>query len=295
MSRPDRQRPRRWSLAVLARKFWLGLALFVAFVAVVLLTRDVMRDWDRIQIEAQRARRLAYAVQGKPLPGTPDLENLEGRLAAHGLALGAPVFIRIFKREFELELWMKRDDRFHRFAVYPICRWSGDLGPKLAQGDWQAPEGFYTVDAKAMNPTSRWHRSFNLGFPNHFDRAHQRTGNYLMVHGGCSSTGCFAMTDPVIDEIWRLVGAALKGGQPRFHVHVFPFRMTEENLALRSHMQWASFWRDLKLGHDAFEESQLPPKVSVCQGRYVFTPAPQQMSTSHEIDGRCPPAASVRS
>ena len=146
MSRPERQRPRRRPVAPLARKVCLGLALFVVCAAGILLTRDVMHDWDRL---------------------------------------------RIFKREFELELWMKREDRFHRFAVYPICRWSGDLGPKLAQGDWQAPEGFYTVDAKALNPTSRWHRSFNLGFPNLFDRTHQRTGNYLMVHGGCSSTGCF--------------------------------------------------------------------------------------------------------
>ncbi len=295
MSRPERQRPRRRPVAPLARKVCLGLALFVVCVAGILLTRDVMHDWDRLQIEAQKARRLAYAMQGRPLPGTPDLEDLKGRLTAHGLALGAPVFIRIFKREFELELWMKREDRFHRFAVYPICRWSGDLGPKLAQGDWQAPEGFYTVDAKALNPTSRWHRSFNLGFPNLFDRTHQRTGNYLMVHGGCSSTGCFAMTDPVIDEIWRLVSAALKGGQPRFHVHVFPFRMTEENLALRSHMRWASFWRDLKLGHDAFEESQLPPRISVCEGRYVFASALQQLNSGHEIDGRCPPAANARS
>jgi murein L,D-transpeptidase YafK len=295
VSERDGQRPRRRLLGRLTRKAWIGLVLLIAGVAIVLLNRDVMLDWDRIQIEAQRARRLAYAMQGRPLPGTPDLEDLNGRLAAHGLALGAPVFIRIFKREFELELWMQRDDRFHRFAVYPICRWSGGLGPKLAEGDWQAPEGFYTVDAGAMNPNSRWHRSFNLGFPNLFDRAHKRTGTYLMVHGGCSSIGCFAMTDPVIDEVWRLVSAALKGGQPRFHVHVFPFRMTEENLMLRSHMRWASFWRDLKLGYDAFEKSQVPPRVSVCQGRYVFAPAPQSMGASHEIDGRCPPATTTRS
>lgn len=269
-------------------------AVIVAGLALLLLSRDVMRDWDRFQIETERARRLAYSVSGVALPGTPDLGDFTGRLSAHGVSLGAPVFIRIFKREFELELWMKRDDRFHRFAVYPICRWSGDLGPKLAQGDAQAPEGFYTVDAKALNPNSRWHRSFNLGFPNAFDQVHKRTGTYLMVHGGCSSIGCYAMTDPVVDEIWRLVTAALKNGQPRFHVHIFPFRMTEENLSLRKHMTWAAFWTDLKRGYDSFEETQLPPRVSVCQGRYVISPAARS-SEGQEIDSRCATGSGARS
>jgi murein L,D-transpeptidase YafK len=279
-------RPNRRRLPALTRKVYLALAVLVAGAGIYLLTQD----WDRIQIEAERMRRLAYAVGGMSLPGTPELNDFDGRLAAHAVALGAPVFVRIFKREFELELWMKRDGRFHRFAVYPICRWSGQLGPKLLEGDWQAPEGFYTVDAKALNPTSRWHRSFNLGYPNAFDRAHQRTGSYLMVHGGCASVGCFAMTDAVIDEIWRLVTAALKQGQPRFHVHIFPFRMTEANLTRYSRARWADFWRDLKPGYDAFEASQLPPTISVCQGRYAVSPAPVSTDGSAEIGHRCPSA-----
>jgi murein L,D-transpeptidase YafK len=280
------ERPRRWRLPAPTRKVYLALAVLLAGAVAILLTQD----WDRIQIEAERTRRLAYAVGGVPLPGTPDLKDFSGRLTAHAVTLGAPVFIRIFKREFELELWIKRDDRFHRFAIYPVCRWSGRLGPKLLEGDWQAPEGFYTVDAKALNPTSRWHRSFNLGYPNAFDRAHQRTGSYLMVHGGCSSIGCFAMTDAVIDEVWRLVTAALNQGQARFHVHIFPFRMTEENLARYGQARWASFWRDLKAGYDAFEASQLPPMVSVCQGRYVVSPAAAGSNGSAEIGIRCPAA-----
>ena len=212
---------------------------------------------------------------------------MPGRLSAQGLALGAPVFIRIFKREFELELWLKRGDRFQRFATYPICRWSGSLGPKLQEGDSQAPEGFYTVDAKALNPASRFHRSFNLGFPNVFDRSHNRTGSFVMVHGGCASIGCFAMTDPVVDEIWRLVTAALKGGQKRFHVHVFPFRMTEENLARRERAQWASFWRDLKRGYDAFEATQLPPRIAVCGGAYTLPRHCRASDGSHEIVDGC--------
>ena len=143
------------------------------------------------------------------------------------------------------------------------------------------------MDAAALNPASRWHRSFNLGFPNAFDRAHNRTGSFVMVHGGCGSIGCFAMTDPVVDEIWRLVTAALKAGQPRFHVHVFPFRMTEENLASREHQSWVPFWRTLKQGYDAFQTARLPPRIAVCGGTYSFAPAVPPSDGSHEIAKGC--------
>jgi murein L,D-transpeptidase YafK len=193
----------------------------------------------------------------------------------------------MFKREFELELWMRRGDRFERLAVYPICRWSGGLGPKLVEGDGQTPEGFYTVDSRALNAASRWHRSFNLGYPNAFDRANARTGSLIMVHGGCASVGCFAMTDPVVDEIWRLVTAALNGGQKRFHVHVFPFRMTAENLGARLNAPWAPFWRDLSRGYDAFEATRLPPRIGVCAGRYTVAPATAGGDVGHEIANSC--------
>ena len=282
-----RQRPARRLAALAWRRLWLGLAVVAAVAAALVLGHDTLVDRDGIEIEAERARRLAQAALRLPMPGTPDLADLPNRLAADGLAVGAPVFIRIFKREFELELWMRRDGRFHRFAIYPVCRWSGRLGPKLEEGDGQAPEGFYTVDAKALNANSRWHRSFNLGFPNAFDRAHNRTGSLIMVHGGCASIGCFAMTDPVVDEIWRLVTAALNGGQKRFHVHVFPFRMTEENLARRQDQPWAPFWRDLKRGQDLFETTGLPPRIGVCAGRYTVAQAAGASDIGHEIDNSC--------
>lgn len=274
-------------MSVARRRLWLGLVVLAAAVAALIAARELVIDRDGMAIDAERTRRLALAAAGAPLPGTPDLGNLAGRLSGQGLDLGAPVFIRIFKREFELELWLRREGRFERFAVYPICRWSGRLGPKLKEGDWQAPEGFYTVDAKALNPASRWHRSFNLGFPNAFDRAHDRTGSFIMVHGGCGSVGCFAMTDPVVDEIWRLVTAAFERGQKRFHVHVFPFRMTEENLARRRRDPWAPFWRNLNPGHDIFEATQLPPRIGVCAGAYAVAPAPPQGDGSHDIDNGC--------
>ena len=179
-------------------------------------------------------------------------------------------------------------DRFQRFAIYPICRWSGRLGPKLEEGDGQAPEGFYTVDAKALNPASRWHRSFNLGFPNAFDRAHDRTGSFVMVHGGCASVGCFAMTDPVVDEIWRLVTAALNGRPEALPCARLPLpHDARRTSARREPAPWAPFWRDLKRGYDAFEATQLPPRIAVCAGRYTFAPALPASDGSHEIDNGC--------
>ena len=246
-------------------------------------------------IEFQRWKNRTLHGLGFDLPGTPDLDNLPGRLAEHGLELGAPIFIRIFKREFELEVWLRRDGRFERFATYPVCRYSGGLGPKLHTGDKQAPEGVYTVDARALNPQSRWHRSFNLGFPNAYDRAHGRTGSFLMVHGGCSSVGCYAMTNAVIDEIWALVGAALKQGQPRFQVQVLPFRLTDTNMAAASAAAPVDFWRQLKAASDLFEADRVPPRPLVCRGRYVFEAAGKIRDGSSPVEVGCPQSKSGRS
>jgi murein L,D-transpeptidase YafK len=267
--------------------------LFLGLLAVI-IAGALFAFWPQIfslieseLIRAEKAKRWGLASTGQPLPGTPDLKNLSERLAEKGMRLGAPVFLRIFKREFELEAWIKRNDRFELFATYPVCMWSGALGPKLRQGDRQAPEGFYTVDKSALNPASKYHRSFNLGFPNAFDRAHGRTGSLLMVHGDCRSIGCYAMTNAVIDEIWNLVTAALDAGQSRFQVQVFPFRMTEDNLAWHANAPEAAFWRQLKAGYDAFEARHEPPEVSVCRGQYVFGAAGDK-DGSAPISERCP-------
>lgn len=271
------------------RLLWLFLLLAAVLTGLFALRSYYADDIEHQGIIYERARRAAYFASGQTLPGTPDLTQLGSRLSANGVALGAPIFVRIFKREFELELWMQRDGRFHRFAIYPICRWSGRLGPKIKTGDAQAPEGFYTVDAKALNPKSRWHRSFNLGFPNSFDRQHGRTGSFLMVHGGCSSIGCYAMTNRVIDEIWSIVTAALDRGQKRFQVQVFPFRMTEGSLDGRTPGPTLDFWRNLKQGYDLFEREYLPPKVSVCGGKYAFEPPGSITDGSATIDVNCRP------
>lgn len=264
-------------------------ALVVALAVVFFgLTLADPLEMERRLIGFERMKRLTLYRAGFILPGSPDLDALPERLTAHGLQMGAPVFMRIFKREFELELWMMRDGRFHRFVTYPICRWSGRLGPKLKQGDLQAPEGFYSVGAESLNPESRWHRSFNLGFPNAFDRAHGRTGSLLMVHGGCGSVGCYAMTNAAIDEIWRLITAALGNGQKRFQVQVLPFRLTQSNLDRHAESPNAAFWRQLKPGYDQFEADLLPPRVSVCGKSYAFEPAAKSGDGSGPIEAKCP-------
>lgn len=208
-------------------------------------------------------------IPGVSLPNAPDTAHLSERLQQKGFKLGDPVYLRIFKGDVEAELWMKRGPRFELFATYPICAWSGQLGPKLQEGDYQSPEGFYTIAKAQLVPNSHYHRAFNLGFPNLFDASNSRTGNALMVHGSCASAGCYAMTDPVIDELWALVTAALNAGQERVAVHVFPFRMTEERMAAFAWHPSAEFWRDLKPAYDLFEETHVPPQVSVCNKRYA--------------------------
>lgn len=258
----------------------------VAFVSVpVLLPKLPGGDVVLIKYE-RKLRRLLWDF-GLPMPREPDLANYSERLRSAGVAEGAPVLIRIFKSEFELELWMQRDGVFRRFATYPICRWSGDLGPKLQEGDSQAPEGFYTVDSSALNPNSRWYRSFNLGYPNAFDRAHGRTGSLIMVHGGCASIGCFAMTDAQMQEIWKLVTAALSGGQKRFQVQVYPFRMSEERMNGHAQSPALDFWKNLNAGNDLFESSMLPPKVNVCAGKYRFAPGEKGSPDASTIDDTC--------
>ncbi|WP_444901508.1 murein L,D-transpeptidase family protein [Microbulbifer sp. SSSA007] len=192
-------------------------------------------------------------------------------LTAQNLEYGAPIFIRIFKGSSTLELWMESNDgRFKLFKEYEICAYSGDLGPKEQEGDLQSPEGFYFVNAGRLNPWSQFHLSFNLGYPNKYDRMQGRTGSALMVHGDCVSIGCYAMTDTNINEIYTLATEALKGGQPFFRVHAFPFKLTDENLDKYRDHRWYEFWRNLQGGYKYFLVHGRPPNVEVEQGKYVF-------------------------
>lgn len=197
---------------------------------------------------------------------------LRNDLVAAGMELGQPAFIRIFKEERELEVWLRTGQSFELFRVYNICNFSGALGPKLKEGDRQSPEGFYMVDLAAMNPNSNYHLSFNLGFPNAYDQANQRTGSFLMVHGDCVSIGCYAMTDAGIEEIYLIVEAALSSGQESVAVHAFPFRMTDERLTAEQANEWYEYWQNLKSGYDIFESLRVPPGILVSDNAYAFVP-----------------------
>jgi len=198
---------------------------------------------------------------------------VEEDLAARGLVMGDPVYIRAFKEERQLELFIRNraTGKFDLFRTYPIVAASGKLGPKLAEGDGQVPEGFYAVGPKGMNPNSQYHLAFNIGYPNAFDVANGRTGSFIMIHGSNVSIGCLAMTDAKIEEIYSFCDAAHKNGQAFFRVHIFPFRMTDERMAKEAGQPWEDFWKNLKEGYDRFETERIPPEVFVEGTRYVFT------------------------
>lgn len=216
-------------------------------------------------------------------------------LLKKGMRLNAPIFIRIYKQESELEIWKKKKDGiFHKFKSYPICNWSGKLGPKLKQGDKQAPEGFYRIYNSQMNPNSKYHLSFNLGYPNAYDRSFKRTGANLMVHGGCTSSGCYAMTDALVEEIYALAREAFKGGQPYFEVHAYPFRMTTKNMRKYRYHRWINFWRMIKKGSDEFNFTRIPPIVRVCERRYHINPAFATIKYRLNPSGPCPGSPGFR-
>lgn len=193
------------------------------------------------------------------------------RLAVEaGSTLGAPVYLRITKQPAELTAFIQKPDgTFAPLKTWDICTFSGGLGPKKMEGDGKSPEGFYSVRANQMNPSSSFHLSFNLGFPNVYDRAQGYTGSYLMVHGDCVSIGCYAMTDDGIEEIWTVMAAALEGGQRAIPVHVFPFPMPGGEVpdAYADHPA-ATFWDELAPAWAAFEETRRVPTVTVRDGRY---------------------------
>lgn len=224
-------------------------------------------------------RQRSFSEGALPLPGTPNVAIFDQRLKDVGVALGAPMLIRVFKTESELEVWKEKDGQMVLFATYPICHWSGTLGPKLKEGDKQAPEGFYTVTKKQLRHAGRWPRSLLLNFPNAFDQGLARTGSDILIHGGCTSVGCFAMTNPVSDEIHRMATASIDAGQEHIPIHVFPFRMTQENLRTHQSAAWQGFWGNLKEGYDYFERTKRPPRVSACDGRYVFEDAARPSAT----------------
>ena len=192
--------------------------------------------------------------------------------------MGSPVYIQIFKEERTLDLFVKMGETYQLLDSYKICNYSGGLGPKQRQGDFKSPEGFYNVQRNQLKPDSRFYKAINIGFPNAFDRVHGYEGKYLMIHGACVSVGCYAMTDSGIDEIFQFVTGALVFGQPNVQVSIYPFRMTDANMARHKYSVYTDFWKQLKPGYDYFEQTHKPPVVSIVNGRYVVS-----KPLSHEV------------
>jgi murein L,D-transpeptidase YafK len=236
---------------------------------------------------------LGEEVNQLPTKATMELpRELLSLLQEKKMPKHSPILVRIFKEESELEVW-KQDTtgHFQILKVYPICRWSGDLGPKLHEGDRQAPEGFYTITPELMNPNSNYYLAINTGFPNSFDKANERDGTFLMIHGDCWSSGCYAMTDEQMSEIYSLARDSLLGAQPSFQIQAYPFRLTPANLARHRTNPNMAFWKMLKIGNDHFEATHLEPKVSVCDRHYVFDAySPPNSSGPPVFDptGKCP-------
>lgn len=208
------------------------------------------------------------------------------KMQAMSMAKSSPIMLRIFKEEGVLEVWKANaSNRFEMLRQYKICAWSGKLGPKVKEGDRQAPEGFYPLSPGQMNPHSSYYLAINTGFPNRFDQANGRSGSNLMIHGACSSSGCYSMTDEQMQEIFALARDAYKGGQQTIQLQALPFRMTAENMARHRNSPNIEFWKMLKPGYDQFEITKRPPDVNICEKKYVFN---QQTEGKFSPIGQCP-------
>ncbi|MGL3607381.1 L,D-transpeptidase family protein [Rhizobium sp. G187] len=237
---------------------------------------------DTLESAVYESPKVANKVE-QPLPA-----RLVAEIQKKGMDRNAPIMLRIFKEEGILEVWKaKTNNRFDKVVEYDICAWSGRLGPKIKEGDRQAPEGFYPLTPYHLNPNSKYFLAINTGFPNQFDRANGRNGTNLMIHGACSSSGCYSMTDAQILEIYAFARDAFKGGQQAIQLQAFPFRMTAENMARHRHSQHYDFWKTLKVGYDHFEVTKRPPEVNVCNKNYVFNQLTAD-GASFNPQGACP-------
>jgi murein L,D-transpeptidase YafK len=208
-----------------------------------------------------------------------------------GTVKDAPMLIRAYKKEAEFEVWKRKaDGTYVHLKTYPMCRWSGQLGPKKTEGDRQVPEGFYTITPGQMNPNSHYYLSFNVGYPNAYDRANGRGGGSIMVHGICSSAGCFSMTDKQIEEIYAIARESFAGGQRAIQMQSYPFRMTAENLAKLRLDPNMPFWKELKKGADYFELTRTETPVGVCNKHYVFGASPKGEARFDALSA-CPPVS----
>jgi murein L,D-transpeptidase YafK len=252
-------------------------AVSLLAVAAAGCTNETLDTFDKVDVDITKvSKKTDYQLSSAVL----------GKLSSMNIDRSSPMMLRIFKEEGRLELWKAdRSNRYQLVRNYKICAWSGKLGPKMKEGDRQAPEGFYPLSRANMNPNSSYFLAINTGFPNAFDRANKASGTHLMIHGACSSSGCYSMTDEQMVEIFAFARDAFNGGQSTIQLQAFPFRMTAENMARHRDNPNIEFWKMLKGGYDHFELTKRPPEVNVCEKKYVFN---QQADKSFSPAGACP-------
>lgn len=236
------------------RNFFKTAILGFAFFALSACQTNQLQTISPTRIETVRTQRLA---------------GIKEEMASKGFELGSPIFIRIYKQTSEFEIWVKKGKEYALYKNFPICKFSGELGPKLKEGDRQAPEGIYNVGASQLNPNSDYHLSFDLGFPNEYDLSLGRTGSFLMVHGNCLSIGCYAMTDHAIEEIYIITESAINKNK-NVPVIALPFRNNDENKGLYNHDKWGEFWRELALIDAKIDTDKKFPNIKVKEGHYVI-------------------------
>ena len=268
---------RVWSFALINRSLFRALITSAVLAAGALLAGC---NSDEVSLANN-------AKANQPVP-----PQLLAEMVSKDMDLQSPILVRLFKTEAELEVWKQnRSGRFALLKTYPICRWSGDLGPKVREGDRQAPEGFYSITPAQMNPQSAYYLSFNTGYPNAYDRALGHSGSQLMVHGDCSSRGCYAMTDEQIAEIYSLGRKSFFGGQHAFQFQAYPFKLTPVNMAKHRNNPNMPFWKMIKEGYDDFEVTRQEPKVDFCEKRYVFDAVKPPNATRDPVfdaSAKCP-------
>lgn len=232
---------------------------------------------DSVDVDLKKvSSKVNYELSGK----------IVQKMQAMSMAKTSPIMLRIFKEEGALEVWKANTaNRFEKLREYKICAWSGKLGPKVKEGDRQAPEGYYPLAPGQLNPNSSYYLAINTGFPNQFDRANGRFGTNLMIHGACSSSGCYSMTDEQMQEIFALARDAFKGGQSTIQLQALPFRMTAENMARHRNSPHYDFWKNLKEGYDQFEITKRPPEFAICDRKYVFN---KSIAGKMNPTGQCP-------
>jgi len=179
------------------------------------------------------------------------------------------VYIRAFKEEGEIELWIRGNDekKYKLLKTYAVCESSGNLGPKREQGDYQVPEGFYRIDR--FNPFSNFHLSLGINYPNRSDHVlgtKGRLGGDIFIHGNCVTIGCLPITDDQIKELYIICVEAKRMGQKSIPVTLFPSKLTDSKFeSLKKEYKEDSdkigLWTDLKLGFDLFNETKQLPSI----------------------------------